>query len=214
MRYLRILSVWLLWPICLSAQDANLFAIWTDSALRCANTASQVDYMSEAEKEVVLYINLCRMNPPLFESTYLKDYLTTNKVKRDEFVKSLQTTLRTTSPMLLLAPSSELTAVARAHAADMGTTGRTGHNSSNGATFHDRMVGIANSFRGLNENANYGMEKPLDIVIDLLIDRNVPNAGHRRNMLATDMRFVGVAIEPHKKWRINCVQDFGGERVP
>lgn len=196
-----------------TAQDSDIFALWPDTILAKANSAKDVPYMSEEEKLAIFYINLVRTNPPLFADTYLKDYLKENKVKKDKDVKSLIEELERTKARVMLQPSEELTDAARKHAKDMGNSGRTGHKASNGMSFQDRMEPLSKLFAGMNENCNYGNEGGIDAVIDLLIDRNVPNVGHRRNILDPDMRFAGVAIEPHKRWRFNCVQDFGGKKI-
>ena len=33
--------------------------------------------------------------------------------------------------------------------------------------------------------------------------------GHRKNILSEEFNSVGVAIRPHKSYRVNCVTDFG-----
>ena len=192
--------------------QSDLFQLWPDTALAKANSAREVMYMSDEEKQVVFYINVCRMNPPLFEDTYLTDYLKSNKVKKDKDVKSLIEELKNTSPRVLLQPSEILTETARHHALDMGESGRTGHNASDGTSFTERVKDVSKEFSVINENANYGNDKALDIVVDLLIDKNAPNAGHRKNILDIESRYIGVAIEPHKRYRFNCVQDFGGAK--
>ena len=56
------------------SQNSDLFQLWPDTALAKANSAINVEYMVEQEKQVIYYINLCRMNPSLFEETFLKHY--------------------------------------------------------------------------------------------------------------------------------------------
>jgi hypothetical protein len=192
------------------SQESDLFQLWPDTTLAKANSGISSEFLSNSEKEVVYYINLCRINPPLFAESILTDYLKTNDIKKDKEVKDLIKQLEETDPKEILQVEESLTTTARLQAKDMGETGRTGHNSSNGKSFKERTQNIANVFNGINENANYGMETALGIVVDLLIDRNVPNVGHRKNILDAEMRYIGVAIEPHKRYGINCVQDFGG----
>jgi hypothetical protein len=192
------------------SQESDLFQLWPDTTLAKANSGAGLEYMSHEEKLTLFYINLVRINPNLFGETYLEDYLVENNIKKDKAIKSLIKTLSKTSARVILKPSEALTITARAHAIDMGKTGRTGHNSSKGESFATRMDEPAKMYRGLNENANYGNEHALDIVIDLLIDRNVSNVGHRKNILDIEMRYMGVAIEPHVRYGYNCVQDFGG----
>lgn len=194
------------------SQSSDLLQLWPDTALAKANSALEVSYMNYEEKQVVYYINLCRMNPALFGETFLKEYTKENKIKKDKDVRDLISQLKETSPRVLLKPDPLLTQTARNHAQDMGNSGRTGHNASDGSSYQVRMENLGSEFSSVNENTNYGNELALNIVIDLIIGRNVPNAGHRRNILDIESRFIGVAIEPHKRFRFNCVQDFGGSK--
>lgn len=187
----------------------DLLSLWPDSTLAKANSAEAINYMSQEEKLAVYYTNLVRINPPLFANTYLKDYLKANNIKKDQDVKGLIDDLEAAPRMNPLLPNERLTEMARKHAIDMGTTGRTGHSSSNGDTFRNRSEKFEQYFSAINENCNYGNDKGMDAVIDLLIDRKVPNAGHRKNILDPEMTDIGIAIEPHSRWRYNFVQDFG-----
>lgn len=194
-------------------QNDQLFKLWPDSVLAKANSARGVSFLSEEEKQVIYYTNLVRINPRLFAETFLMQYLEEYDIKKDKEIKALIKELEFKAKMNILHPSIDLTNLARKHAKDMGSTGRTGHNSSDGKNFKDRMTEVALVFDGVNENCNYGTEKGLLVFMDLLIDRNVPNYGHRKNILDPAMKFTGVAIEPHKRWGYNCVQDFGGPKL-
>ena len=187
----------------------DLFKLWPDSTLSMANSASHVYFLSETEKESIFYMNLLRINPPLFVETHLNDYIKSKDVKKDRLVKDLIKELENTGKMNPLMPNKELTDFARAHPKDMGESGRTGHNSSDGKPFRDRISDLEHHFTAINENCNYGNDNAVDALIDLLIDRNVPNFGHRKNILDPEMTLIGVALEPHKRWRHNYVQDFG-----
>ncbi|NQV52314.1 MAG: hypothetical protein HQ500_03985 [Flavobacteriales bacterium] len=205
-----LLGFGLLWNTGLAQDD--LFKLWPDSTLADANSARDVQYMNVEEKEAVYYMNLVRINPKLFSETFLKDYIKDHEIKRDKEVRGLVDELESMDGMGILRPSEQLTSFARQHAKDMGESGRTGHNSSSGAPFHKRIEPLQIKFAAINENCNYGNEKGVDAVIDLLIDRDVPNLGHRRNILDPEMELVGVAIEAHRRWRFNCVQDFGTKK--
>ncbi|MEX2595427.1 MAG: CAP domain-containing protein [Salibacteraceae bacterium] len=187
----------------------DFFKLWPDSTITKANSAKDVDYMNREEQQAVFYTNLVRLNPPLFAETFLIDYLKANGIKKDKEIKALINELEKTSRMAQLQASEKLTSLARRHAKDMGETGRTGHNSSDGKSYAQRMDEFESNFNAINENCNYGNESGVDAVIDLLIDRKVPNAGHRKNILTPEMTHIGVAIEPHRRWRYNMVQDFG-----
>lgn len=214
MKLIKVLVVFLFIAAgSLQAQDAELFKLWPDSILAQANAASKVNYMTEEEQKVVFYTNLVRINPPLFAKTYFEKYLDEHDVKKDKEIRMLMKELEITAKLTLVKPSQELTNTARIHAKDMGETGRTGHNASDGRSFRTRMEGVAAIYDGINENCNYGHADGIDAFMDLLIDRNVPNYGHRKNILDPEMKYIGVAIEPHKRYKVNCVQDLGGAKL-
>ncbi len=98
-----------------------------------------------------------------------------------------------------------LTAVAQGHARKSGEKGTTGHNE-----FEKRFKPLLGKpYVQVAENCSYGYEQAIDIVISLLIDEGIKSLGHRKNMLSKEFNSVGVAIRPHRKYRINCVIDFG-----
>ena len=68
-----------------------------------------------------------------------------------------------------------------------------------------------NPYQGWAENCSYGYQDALSIVITLLIDDGIKDLGHRKNILNESYNSVGVAIRPHKKYRVNCVIDFGNQ---
>lgn len=217
MRNVKVFTLLLLVNFWLSqsgfGQNDQLFKLWPDSVLAQANSARGVSFLSEEEKQLIYYTNLVRINPRLFAETFLEQYIEEYDIKKDKEIKELIKELEFKAKMNILHPSLDLTNLARKHAKDMGTTGRTGHSSSDGKNFRERMEQIALVYDGINENCNYGTDKGLLIFMDLLIDRNVPNYGHRKNILDPAMKFIGVAIEPHKRWGYNCVQDFGGAKI-
>jgi len=49
---------------------------------------------------------------------------------------------------------------------------------------------------------------PLEIVLELMIDEDVPSLGHRLVMF-TNYTKIGISIQPHKKYEWNTVLDFG-----
>jgi len=205
-----LLFILVLLPFGGTAQEEGLKA-WSDTALLGkADAAKHLEYYSEEEKKIIFYINLVRAEPVLFERTLLKNYLKEQNIKADKWTKSLIKKLKEAESLPMLEPREDLYEAAKNHAQDMGQTGRTGHNSSDGVSYPDRIAPFVKIYASINENCNYGLNNGLAIVIDLLIDEGVPNFGHRRNILDVDARFVGVSIQPHKKWQFNCVQEFTG----
>jgi uncharacterized protein YkwD len=177
---------------------------------RC-NTAKDIGYLSKEEKSVILYLNLVRINPPLFAQTYLKNYLDTAPIKQTEYLESLLNELKNMQPVEVVKPQYDLFEVAKKHATEMGLQGKTGHSSLNGEGFESRASDLSKRYQKALENCQYGYSDGLGIVIDLLIDENIPDLSHRKSLLDKNIKYIGVAIRKHKVYRHNCVIELGYE---
>lgn len=180
------------------------FAEWDQATLDKANTAKNADYLTEVEKEVIMLCNLARMNGRLFADTYLKQYLEEGIVEKSQYTGSLIADLRKTKKLNPLVPQKDLFECAKAHAIESGKKGTIGHQN-----FSKRFKTHAPKYVETGENCDYGSNEAIDIVMSLLIDEDVPDKGHRKNILDPKFKSVGVSIQPHKKEEWNCVMDFG-----
>ena len=172
-----------------------------------ANTAKNAPYLSNKEKDVILYMNLARLNGNWFiKHIYDKKTSFVSQFSLS-YKKSLVKDLKKIKDLPMLKPAKGLTKAARYHAKDMGKIGKIGHNSSDGTSTFVRIKKYAQG-GFMAENCQYGHEAAIDIVLDLLIDDKIPSLGHRKNILNRNFSYVGVAVEPHKVYRVNCVQDF------
>lgn len=184
------------------------FAEWTKDKKDQANTAKNADYLSDNEKKVVFFMNLARLDGKLFCETYLDKYVDENGLdKNNDYIKSLYKDLKKCKDLPMLKPTKNLTKAARFHAKDMGKLGKTGHNSSDGTSFSNRLKKYVKATT-IGENCQYGYNDPLAIVMDLLIDEGIVSLGHRKNILNPEYLFIGTAIEDHTDYKWNCVQDF------
>ncbi len=157
--------------------------------------------------EVLKLLNEARTDPPSFLEKRLLPYLEENPMQENQYVTSLLNELKSRQPVSALTLSPQLSTLARSHAADMGKRGTTGHASSNGTSFVNR---VRKKVKGgmIGENCDYGNETAIDIVMSLLIDDGIQSLGHRKNILNGQFHFIGIAIEPHKTYGTNCVMDF------
>lgn len=160
------------------------------------------------EEEVLKILNEVRTDPQSFIKTYLTPYLKENNLANNRYAKSLVSDLKKTKKMNALKTSAALNEVAKMHALDMGKLGKVGHSSSDGTSFADRVRNNAKAGGMIAENCDYGHETALDIVMALLIDDGIESLGHRKNILEPKYQWVGIAIEDHKKYRVNTVMDF------
>ena len=181
---------------------------WTSEQLARANTARNASYLSEQEKQVIFLCNLARMDGALFAATYLAQH--TPNDPSNWYIASLYRDLQFVKGRQPLYPDKRLYATAAYHAADMGRNGRTGHTSSDGTDFADRVYGGLGEKTYIAENCSYGYnnDQAINIVVQLLVDANVPSLGHRKNILNPDLSAIGVAIAPHSTYEYMCVMDF------
>ena len=210
----------LLFLIVASPVVAQDLSSWKADEINRASTAVNASYLSENERQVVLFMNLARIDGQKFFDTYfqifMRRYNQTNKNKRisadNEYLRSLQKDLNTIKNLPPFQVEEGLTKAARYHAKDMGSTGKTGHISSDGMSPSERGEKFAGT-PYVGENCSYGHSDALSIVGQLLLDDGVPSLGHRVNILDQEYGYyaVGVAIEPHKEFRYNCVIDFAAK---
>jgi len=191
-------------PLVLSLAQ-NPWDEWDPDVVRELNTANKVNYLNDEEKEVILVMNMARHDGPLFVRTLLANYVEEKQVENSSYLRSLRKDLNNVEGLIPLQPEKDLTAAAQGHAIESGKSGRVGHQDFNKR--FDPLMG--NPYTHVGENCSYGYETAMDIVISLLIDEGVKDHGHRKNILMVDFNSVGVAIRPHKTYRINCVMDYG-----
>ncbi len=183
----------------------SIWEKWNNETIRKANTADGFEYYSEDEKKVVLFMNLARMDGKLFAETVLTEYVRSNGVEDNAYLKSLYRDLKEVNGLSPLIPENDLTSIAQGHATESGKTGHVGHKNFK-ARFEPYM---GNPYNNVGENCSYGYSAAIDIVITLLIDDGVKGVGHRVNILKPEFNSVGVAIREHKTYKYNCVIDFG-----
>jgi hypothetical protein len=174
-----------------------------------ANTADTCDYLHQKEKTMIYMHNIARMDPVLFEKVFLAKYITVKKYSLDNsYIASLIPYLKELKKMGILYPEINLMKAAAFHAEDMGNTGLTSHNSSDGTSFSDRL-GRFNIYGGGGENCTYGRADAIDGFFSLLIDEGVPSLGHRYNIMYETFKYIGVSFQPHKTYGSNYVLDYG-----
>ena len=210
---LIILFVFSLFPSNCYAQKITPFNSWKSRDLAIANSARRIPEVSFQEKKVIFYINLARMNGGLFVDTYLKDYREDVRIPKNKYYKSLVKTLREQNSLPVLLPQEDHFKEAIKHAKEMGRTGKKGHSSANHKFFDERMKKFKKKYKKMKECNQYGYPDALSIVIDLLIDDGIESLTHRRKLLHKDLKFIGVGIRSHKKYRVNTSILLGGELI-
>ena len=190
-----------------SAQDPA-WDQWDKEVVNVLYTSRDIPYMTEEEQKVVLFMNMARHDGALFAETFLKGYVEEMQIEKNSYLRSLNKDLNKVSGLTPLIPEKDLGAVAQGHAEKSGKSGHVGHRDMD-----KRFAPLrGNPYFGWAENCSYGYQDALSIVITLLIDEGIKDLGHRKNILNESYNSVGVAIRPHKKYRVNCVIDFGTKK--
>ncbi|TCD00871.1 CAP domain-containing protein [Pedobacter psychroterrae] len=196
---------------------------WSKEELKSANTAGDVKYLSGEEKDMIIYMNLVRMDGEKFFNTYFQDFVTRHNTKMqqysnynevkisrtDKYYKSLEKDLKEVKGLPPFWPDEAMSWVARQHAKDMNSRNYAAHSSLDGKTVRDR-IGNMYPRKACGENLAFGYAGGMDNICMLLLDKGVANLGHRKVILDTDYKFnfVGVSIQPHKGYKYCSVTDF------
>jgi hypothetical protein len=196
---------------------------WTPEELALANTAKNASYLTEEEKKIIFYMNLVRMDGLRFFDTFFQEFVDAHnkdmrkysnyndlKISRtDKYYRGLEIDLKYIKDIGLLYPDESLSYVSKQHGKDMSRHNIAGHNSFDGRTMVDRI----NKFypeKAMAENLAFGFSKGLANVSMLLLDKDVPDVGHRRNILNSTLglNIVGVSIQSHPLYRFASITDF------
>lgn len=196
---------------------------WSKEELTLANTAGDKKYLTAEERDFIMYTNLIRMDGEKFFYTFFQDYVDAHnkrmaqyanynslKISRtDKYYKSLQKDLEDIKDLPVLWPDEALSWVARQHAKDMNRYNYAEHQSRDGRSAKDRISQMYPR-RAMGENLSFGFATGLGNACMLLLDKDVPDLGHRKLILDTsyELNFVGVSIQPHRGYKYCAVMDF------
>ena len=195
--------------------------------LAVLDTARSADWLSTAEKDLVLEINKLRTDPRRYAEEVLAprraDYsgrlykrpgqVDTMTIEGAAALEECIAELAKTGPVSPLRPSRGLSRAAADHAADQGRSGATGHTGSDGSAMDTRIGRYGAWERRAGENISYGRAEAVEILVQLVVDDGVASRGHRRNLLEPAFGVVGLAIGRHARYGSICVMDFAGGYV-
>jgi hypothetical protein len=183
---------------------AEFGAGWSDARFDACNTAANTTWLSKEERQIIYLINIVRRHPQLFLQQVVEQWPTYKDrpgFETNNYYRSLCDDLEKQQPMPLLQPDSLLWVSARCHAVSSGRSGYTGHDR--------QTASCAQKEKFEGECCNYGSSTALEVVMELLIDEDVPSLGHRKILLRGFNR-IGVSMQPHSTYRFNTVLDFAG----
>jgi hypothetical protein len=172
---------------------------WTEEQLEEANTAKSIKYLTAAEKEVIQYINLCRLYPQEFAGIEVKNYNGVPGIKDPSLKKyktSLLKDLAKRDPCDVLEVDQSLNDDAKCFANELSKSNRVGHERKDCAE------------RQSAECLAFGNQTAKQIVLEWLIDSGVASLGHRKNCLNSRFGKTGISIASHKEYGKCVVAEF------
>jgi uncharacterized protein YkwD len=177
--------------------------VWKDTKYAACNTARNVKYLSATEKEVIYVLNLARLYPQQFNKTVVAKwptYIEESWLVTNTYYTSLVTLLDKMQPVGMLSADSVAWISARCHAISSGQKGYVGHDRQSETCTQQQKYWA--------ECCHYGYNSAVEIVLSLLVDKDVPSLGHRITLLSDSYKAVGVSLKPHTTYRFNTVLDF------
>lgn len=163
--------------------------------------------LSEGEQQVAYYLNYARMHPQLFLDNAINIFLQYHPEVKSNYTTSLQKLFSDITPLHFVSADLTLSRVARLHAEDLRDHHILSHNSSNGRSFQERVQPFV---KGCGSECIHAGKKflPIESVLSLLFDFNVPDLGHRKSMLNPDFTRAGFGIAPDPVGNTVLVVDF------
>lgn len=185
------------------------------------DTARELSWMNEQEKDMILELNKLRYNPSQYALQYIewmRLYYTGKKldlpshpgIVHTEGIESfneLIAVLNNLPSLPVLIPSKGMTKAERILVYDQSLTGKTGHISSGNRKTEDRLSTFGNWYGTNGETLYYGEADAQTIVINMLFDNS--RAKTRRVILLNPAyQYVGISIGHHKTYNQMCALSF------
>jgi len=178
---------------------------------------------SELEQEILAEHNRVRQNPqsyiPILEA-YLDSMTADGHIIHGCGQNCVLTTregraavqeaiafLRQQPAVSALRASTPASRAAKSHAQDQ-RGGATGHVSSDGTSFPQRLDRFGVQNVGIGENIAYGARSAEQVVMNLIVDDGVPSRGHRTNIFAPNWSVAGSGCGEHATYGSVCVVDY------
>lgn len=144
------------------------------------------------QKQMLYWVNVLRSNPRKFQQQYIDTFLVQYPKLNQAEAADLKKELMSLDPLPLLAPSMQYSRISQKQADHLRKELVLSHHDQRGLDFPDRMR--MEGVQCAAENIASVKGNALVAVIVLLLDINLPSAGHRVNLLSTRYQSIGVGV--------------------
>lgn len=159
------------------------YSLPADTGLqRILGQSADYKKLNDSDKQVAYYLNYARRNPQLFLERAINVFANNHPEVKSSYVGSLQSLFKTLQPLEVIMPDARISSISMSHAVDLQTHKTISHNSSDGRSFQDRVSSV---IKMCGSEAIHASQRytPLEAVLGLLFDFNVPDLGHRKALL-------------------------------
>jgi hypothetical protein len=156
------------------------------------------------EEKIFRYINMARIEPLKFSKDYL--YFLD---KNEDIIQIMNEY----SSLPELSRNISLINAAKKHNDDISLNGTTGHIGTDKSNVKDRIYKFDKNFDYFGENIYFGINNPLYIVINMLIDKYGHEKQNRNNILDERFQEVGISLGEHLIYGYSCVIVFGSKKL-
>ncbi|MCL2042889.1 MAG: CAP domain-containing protein [Treponema sp.] len=186
------------------------------------DTARDVQYLTDEEKNVILEMNKARNNPGVYARSYIEprlawfggpfgndhylrpgDTIYIRQTGGRSAVVSAINALSRLPALQPLSPSRGMSLAARDHTLDTGPRGMVGHTGSDRSSLTQRLERYGRWNGRTGETISYGFNNAREIVIQLLISQ-----GHRAIIMTGTHSHTGLSIGTHSQYNYMCTIKF------
>ena len=162
------------------------------------------DNNEDDEEKIFRYINMARIEPFKFSKDFL--YFLD---KKEEIIKIM----KEYSSLPELSANIALKNAAIKHNYDLCLNGTTGHIGTDKSNVKDRIYKYDKTFDYFGESIYFGINNPLFIVLNMLIDKYGHEKQNRNNILDEKFQEVGISLREHLIYGYSCVIVFGNKKL-
>ena len=158
---------------------------------------------NDIEIQIFRYINMARISPKKFSEDYLY-FLNEN----EEIIKIMKKNKSLNEFNISL----QLTNAAKIHNKDLFNNCTIGHVGSDKTNIKNRINKFESDINYFGENLYFGINNPLLIVINMLIDKYGNDKVNRNNILDNNFQDIGISLTEHLIYGFSCVIVFGKKK--